>query len=111
MPTPEPNFPVIELRDCDYYTTKFVVRDKEVYETKKCKEMLIELHCHTIEQVAECIRDTIKMFNPNIEYIQLNQITVKASPQLISELSKIYLSNPNDTVSHMFASIGIKIVK
>ena len=105
------NFPIVELKECDYYTTKFIVRDKEVYNTEKCKEMLIELHCHTIEQIAECIRDTIKMFNPNIEDIQLNQVKVEASPELISKLSKIYLSNPNDTVLHMFESIGIKIVK
>lgn len=111
MALPITDFPVIELRECGYYTTEFIVKDKEVYEDKKCKEIRIELHCHTIEQISECIRDTIKMFNHNIEDIQLGQITVKASPELIGRLSKINLANPNDTILRMFASVGIKIVK
>lgn len=111
MALPIEDFPVIELRECGYYTTEFIVRDKEVYEDKKCKEIRIELHCHTVEQIVECMRDTIKMFNPYIDDIQLNRITVKASPELISRLSKVDLSNPNDTVIHMFSSVGAKIVK
>ena len=100
---------VVELKECSYYTTEFRVSNKNCFSNKVSSEVVVTLHQHTAEQIANKIRATIQLVNPEIPDQILNDITVKASPEVISKLKIQHLTSPERTAWIMFDKIGIHI--
>ena len=102
---------VVELKECSYYTTEFRVSNKKCFSNTVSSEVVVTLHQHTVEQIADKIRETIQLVNPKIPDQILNEVTVKASPEVISKLKIQHLTSPETTALLMFDKIGIHIIK
>ena len=100
---------VVELKECSYYTTIFRVSNKKAFSSGISSDILVTLHQHTVEQIADKIRETIQLVNPKISDQTLNEVTVKASPEVISKLSVKHITSPERTALLMFDNIGIHI--
>lgn len=103
----------VQLQKISYAHTVFKVK---VNNGNNLNEdvITVELRDKSVAQIAKCMKDVIKLLNPNIPDKELNTIYVgmpKAlDSTLKSELNKINLVNINTTLTQVFGSYGVEFI-